>query len=171
MSSITASTPAIASVPVAAGASRPVIPIGYLRAFVTALVVLHHALLAYYPAYLQTTARATSGGFWEQWTSLGVWYSGPVWFVWVGPLRLRQLDAILIAAREHRRDPEGRDRDHRCAVAQLGDERGVAVDTDGATGGLSCWLAAGRGQQAAVGPNFSSARHQALNTERALVRQ
>jgi peptidoglycan/LPS O-acetylase OafA/YrhL len=41
------------------------------------------APLAYYPAYLQTTARATSGSFWEQWTSLGVWYSGPVWFVWV----------------------------------------------------------------------------------------
>ena len=41
------------------------------------------APLAYYPAYLQTTARATSGGFWEQWTSLGVWCSGPVWFVWV----------------------------------------------------------------------------------------
>jgi peptidoglycan/LPS O-acetylase OafA/YrhL len=41
------------------------------------------APLAYYPAYLQTTARATSPGFWEQWTSLGVWFSGPVWFVWV----------------------------------------------------------------------------------------
>jgi peptidoglycan/LPS O-acetylase OafA/YrhL len=41
------------------------------------------APLAYYPAYLQTTARATSGSFWEQWTSLGVWFSGPVWFVWV----------------------------------------------------------------------------------------
>ena len=41
------------------------------------------APLAYYPAYLQTTARATNGGFWEQWTSLGVWFSGPVWFVWV----------------------------------------------------------------------------------------
>jgi peptidoglycan/LPS O-acetylase OafA/YrhL len=41
------------------------------------------APLAYYPAYLQTTARATSGSFWDQWTSLGVWFSGPVWFVWV----------------------------------------------------------------------------------------
>ncbi len=41
------------------------------------------APLAYYPAYLQTTARATSGSFWEQWTSLGIWPSGPVWFVWV----------------------------------------------------------------------------------------
>ena len=41
------------------------------------------APLAYYPAYLQTTARATSPGFWDQWTSLGIWYSGPVWFLWV----------------------------------------------------------------------------------------
>ena len=41
------------------------------------------APLAYCPAYLQTTARATSGSFWAQWTSLGVWFSGPVWFVWV----------------------------------------------------------------------------------------
>jgi Acyltransferase family len=41
------------------------------------------APLAYYPAYLQTAARATSASFWEQWTSLGIWYSGPVWFLWV----------------------------------------------------------------------------------------
>jgi hypothetical protein len=41
------------------------------------------APLAYYPAYLQTTARATSGSFLDQWTSLGIWYSGPVWFLWV----------------------------------------------------------------------------------------
>jgi peptidoglycan/LPS O-acetylase OafA/YrhL len=41
------------------------------------------APLAYYPAYLQTTARATSGSFWEQWTSLDAWPSGPVWFIWV----------------------------------------------------------------------------------------
>jgi Acyltransferase family len=47
--------------------------------FVVASVL---APLAYYPAYLQTTARATHS-FWPQWMSLGVWYSGPVWFVWV----------------------------------------------------------------------------------------
>jgi hypothetical protein len=48
-----------------------------------AIASLLLAPLAYYPAYLQTTARATSPGFWDQWTSLGVWFSGPVWFVWV----------------------------------------------------------------------------------------
>jgi surface polysaccharide O-acyltransferase-like enzyme len=51
------------------------------------------APLAYYPAYLQTTARATSAGFWDQWTSLGIWYSGPVWFVWV----LLVLDCVAAA--------------------------------------------------------------------------
>jgi len=48
-----------------------------------AIASLLLAPLAYYPAYLQTTARATNGSFWDQWTSLGVWFSGPVWFVWV----------------------------------------------------------------------------------------
>jgi Acyltransferase family len=48
-----------------------------------AIASLLLAPLAYYPAYLQTTARAISPGFWDQWTSLGVWFSGPVWFVWV----------------------------------------------------------------------------------------
>jgi hypothetical protein len=48
-----------------------------------AIASLLLAPLAYYPAYLQTSARATSAGFWAQWTSLGQWYSGPVWFVWV----------------------------------------------------------------------------------------
>ncbi len=47
--------------------------------FVVASVL---APLAYYPAYLQTTGRATTS-FWHEWTSLGIWYSGPVWFVWV----------------------------------------------------------------------------------------
>jgi hypothetical protein len=41
------------------------------------------APLAYYPAYLQTAARHTLAGFWEQWSSLGNWPAGPAWFIWL----------------------------------------------------------------------------------------
>jgi peptidoglycan/LPS O-acetylase OafA/YrhL len=39
--------------------------------------------LAYYPAYLQTTAHSDFAGFVRQWFSLGSWPSGPAWFIWV----------------------------------------------------------------------------------------
>jgi peptidoglycan/LPS O-acetylase OafA/YrhL len=38
------------------------------------------APLAYYPAYLQSTAHA---GFWKEWLALGQWPAGPAWFIWV----------------------------------------------------------------------------------------
>lgn len=38
------------------------------------------APLAYYPAYLQSTAHT---GFWKEWLALGQWPAGPAWFVWV----------------------------------------------------------------------------------------
>jgi peptidoglycan/LPS O-acetylase OafA/YrhL len=38
------------------------------------------APLAYYPAYLQSTAR---DGFWREWLALGQWPAGPAWFIWV----------------------------------------------------------------------------------------
>jgi hypothetical protein len=41
------------------------------------------APLAYYPAYLQTGARGSFAGFWQQWRSLGNWPAGPAWFIWV----------------------------------------------------------------------------------------
>jgi hypothetical protein len=41
------------------------------------------APLAYYPAYLLTTAHPAVADFWHQWTSLGNWPAGPAWFIWV----------------------------------------------------------------------------------------
>ncbi|HLK62707.1 MAG TPA: acyltransferase [Bryobacteraceae bacterium] len=49
--------------------------------FVFAAAVL--APLAYYPAYLQVSARPSVMEFWRQWLSLGDWPAGPAWFVWV----------------------------------------------------------------------------------------
>jgi peptidoglycan/LPS O-acetylase OafA/YrhL len=49
--------------------------------FIVAAAVL--APLAYYPAYLQTTATPTFAAFWQQWRSLETWPSGPAWFLWV----------------------------------------------------------------------------------------
>jgi hypothetical protein len=49
--------------------------------FVAAAAVI--APLAYYPAYLQTTAAPSFAEFWRQWLSLGVWPAGPAWFLWV----------------------------------------------------------------------------------------
>src|SRR5215831_9799863 len=40
------------------------------------------APLAYYPAYLQIGQHGLSG-FVHQWLSLGVWPTGPAWFVWL----------------------------------------------------------------------------------------
>ena len=41
------------------------------------------APLAYYPAYLQTSAPAGFAGFWQQWRALGNWPAGPAWFLWL----------------------------------------------------------------------------------------
>jgi hypothetical protein len=41
------------------------------------------APLAYYPSYRVTGADPGLGAFWKQWRSLGVWPSGPAWFIWV----------------------------------------------------------------------------------------
>lgn len=42
------------------------------------------APLAYYPAYLQTTAvHHGLAGYFRQWTALGQWPAGPGWFLWV----------------------------------------------------------------------------------------
>ncbi|MGO8697283.1 MAG: acyltransferase family protein [Limisphaerales bacterium] len=49
--------------------------------FVAAAAVL--APLAYFPAYLQTTATPTFAAFWLQWRSLETWPAGPAWFLWV----------------------------------------------------------------------------------------
>jgi Acyltransferase family len=37
--------------------------------------------LAYYPAYRVTAADPSALAFWREWLSLGIWPSGPVWFV------------------------------------------------------------------------------------------
>jgi len=49
--------------------------------FLVAVLIL--APLAYYPSYLQTSARSHSPTFWSQWLSLGSWPSGPACFIWV----------------------------------------------------------------------------------------
>lgn len=41
------------------------------------------APLAYLPAYLERAAATGSPEFWKAWLGLGVWPSGPVWFLWV----------------------------------------------------------------------------------------
>jgi peptidoglycan/LPS O-acetylase OafA/YrhL len=38
--------------------------------------------LAYFPAYLVTTANPSWPGFWAEWTALPIWPSGPMWFLW-----------------------------------------------------------------------------------------
>jgi len=57
------------------------------------------APLAYYPAYRATAADPGVLAFWREWLSLGVWPSGPVWFVAV------LLGFDIIAAAVHRLDP------------------------------------------------------------------
>jgi peptidoglycan/LPS O-acetylase OafA/YrhL len=57
------------------------------------------APLAYYPAYLVTAADPSALSFWREWVSLGIWPSGPVWFVAV------LLGFDVIAAALHRFDP------------------------------------------------------------------
>jgi Acyltransferase family len=57
------------------------------------------APLAYYPAYRATAADPNLLAFWREWLSLGVWPSGPVWFVAV------LLGFDVIAAALHRIDP------------------------------------------------------------------
>ncbi|WP_438481732.1 acyltransferase family protein [Oleiharenicola lentus] len=49
--------------------------------FVVAAAVL--APLAYWPAYLQRAEATGNPGFWNAWTSLGIWPAGPAWFLWV----------------------------------------------------------------------------------------
>jgi peptidoglycan/LPS O-acetylase OafA/YrhL len=41
------------------------------------------APLAYYPAYLQTGANPSPAAYGREWLSLGEWWVGPAWFVWV----------------------------------------------------------------------------------------
>ena len=47
--------------------------------FAVALLLL--APLAYVPSYLQTGAAWSFAGFWQQWSALGEWPSGPAWFL------------------------------------------------------------------------------------------
>jgi peptidoglycan/LPS O-acetylase OafA/YrhL len=57
------------------------------------------APLAYYPAYRVTAADPGVVAFWREWLSLGVWPSGPMWFVAV------LLGFDVIAAALHRLAP------------------------------------------------------------------
>ena len=41
------------------------------------------APLAYCPAYLQSGADPSLAAYWQTWTSLPYWPSGPAWFIWV----------------------------------------------------------------------------------------
>lgn len=41
------------------------------------------APLAYLPTYLQSGGTPTLAGFWSQWSAIGSWPAGPVWFLWV----------------------------------------------------------------------------------------
>ena len=58
------------------------------------------APLAYYPAYRVTAADPGVLAFWREWLSLGVWPSGPVWFVAV------LLGFDVIAAALHQLAPD-----------------------------------------------------------------
>ena len=51
------------------------------------------APLAYYPAYRATAPDPSALAFWRQWLSLGIWPSGPLWFV----AALLGFDAIAAA--------------------------------------------------------------------------
>ena len=37
--------------------------------------------IAYYPAYLLTSANPSALEFWQQWLSIGIWPTGPLWFI------------------------------------------------------------------------------------------
>jgi hypothetical protein len=67
------------------------------------------APLAYYPAYRVAAADPGVVAFWREWLSLGVWPSGPVWFVAV------LLGFDVIAAALHRLAPDLIDRAGRLA--------------------------------------------------------
>lgn len=49
--------------------------------FIVAAAAL--APLAYLPACLERAAATGKPGFWPAWLGLGVWVSGPAWFLWV----------------------------------------------------------------------------------------
>ena len=49
--------------------------------FVVASAIL--APLAYLPAYWLRAEATGNPGFWNAWLALGVWPSGPAWFLWV----------------------------------------------------------------------------------------
>ena len=70
-----------------------------LRLGVPFVVMALLAPLAYYPAYRATAADPGVFAFWREWLSLGVWPSGPGWFVAV------LLGFDIIAAAVHRLDP------------------------------------------------------------------
>ena len=48
-----------------------------------ALVVLFLCPLASYAAYCATGSDLSVSGFWQRWTSIPFWPSGPAWFLWV----------------------------------------------------------------------------------------
>jgi fucose 4-O-acetylase-like acetyltransferase len=52
-----------------------------LRLGLPFLVMALLAPLAYYPAYRATAADPGALAFWREWLSVGVWPSGPLWFV------------------------------------------------------------------------------------------
>lgn len=48
-----------------------------------AVAVIFLAPAAYYPAYLANGGGSSHKTFLRQWLSLGIWPSGPAWFIWV----------------------------------------------------------------------------------------
>jgi peptidoglycan/LPS O-acetylase OafA/YrhL len=75
--------------------------------------------LAYYPAYRASAADSSALAFWREWLSLGIWPSGPLWFVGV------LLGFDVIAAALYRLAPGLFERAGR--LASGGDQRPVAL--------------------------------------------
>jgi len=53
----------------------------FLRLGIPFLVAVLLSPLAYFPAYLQSTAKPAMVDFWQQWRALGNWPLGPAWFL------------------------------------------------------------------------------------------
>jgi peptidoglycan/LPS O-acetylase OafA/YrhL len=77
------------------------------------------APLAYYPAYRASAANPSALAFWREWLSLGIWPSGPLWFV------AALLGFDVVAAALHRFAPRLFERAGR--LASSGRERPMAL--------------------------------------------
>ncbi len=54
-----------------------------IRLGIPFVVMVILAPFTYYTSYLQTRGSTDLTSFWQQWTSLGDWPTGPAWFLWL----------------------------------------------------------------------------------------